>query len=179
MEGYPLPDPSREKSSARELDIHFMKEALKEARRASGKGDIPVGAVVVHENKVIARAHNQVELLSDPTAHAEMIAITQAADYFRQSSAGGGGFHPNLLTATTLYATLEPCPMCAGALVLARVGKLVYATRDPKAGACRSLFTIVQDDRLNHRLKVTEGVLAQEAGALLTEFFKTLRKEKR
>lgn len=156
-------------SSVSDLHQHFMQEALKEAVKAFDNGEIPVGAVVVHDKKIIARAHNQVELLKDPTAHAEMIAITQAAAHFGRER----------FEKTTLYVTMEPCPMCAGAMVLARVDHLIYGVHDPKAGACGSLYNIVQDERLNHRLKVMGGVLEEESRSLLSSFFKNLRKEKR
>lgn len=146
-----------------------MKAALKEAERAFDKDDCPIGAVIVKDNQIIARAHNQVELLKDPTAHAEMIAITQAA-----STIG----HERLLD-TTIYVTLEPCTMCAGALVLARVKRLVFGAHDAKAGACGTLYNIAQDDRLNHRLEVVSGLMAEQSQSLLQEFFRRLRKEKR
>jgi len=139
----------------------FMREALKEAAAAYEKNEVPVGAVIVHEGRVIARAHNQRELLSDPTAHAEMIAITQAA----------GALGNWRLTGATIYVTLEPCAMCAGAMVLARLDRLVYGTADPKAGACGTLYNIPQDLRLNHRLEVVAGVMAEDCGRVLTDFF--------
>jgi len=153
-----------------------MREALKEAKKAFTKGEVPVGAVVVFKNRVIARAYNQMEMLHDPTAHAEMIAITQAADALRSE---GGEKHRGSLEKASLYVTVEPCPMCAGALVLAHCENLIFAAKDPKAGACGSLYNIAQDDRMNHRLKVTSGVLEADSKLLLQEFFKTLRKEKR
>ena len=162
-----------------------MREALKEAKKAFDKGEIPVGAVVVSSagggpasggQKIIARAHNQMELLHDPTAHAEMIAITQAADFLRSE---GGENHRGSLEKASIYVTVEPCPMCAGALVTAHCENLIFAAKDSKAGACGSLYNIAQDDRLNHRLNVTSGVLEMESKFLLQEFFKTLRKEKR
>jgi len=147
-------------------DEAFMKEALKEAEKALQADEVPVGAVVVHQGRVIARAHNQRETLRDPTAHAEMIAITQAAaalDRWR-------------LSGCILYVTLEPCAMCAGAMVLARIDRLVFGADDPKAGAVGSLYNIPHDSRLNHRLEVTAGVLAEECGGLLQEFFRTKRR---
>ena len=153
-----------------------MREALKEADKAFKKGEVPVGAVVVFQNKIIARAYNQMEMLHDPTAHAEMIAITQAADFLRSE---GGESHRGSLEKASIYVTVEPCPMCAGALVMAHCTNLIFATKDPKAGACGSLYNIAQDDRLNHRLNVTSGVLELESKFLLQEFFKSLRKEKR
>ncbi len=154
----------------------FMKEALKEAGKAFQKGEVPVGAVVVYQNKIIARAFNQMEMLHDPTAHAEMIAITQAADFLRSQ---GGEKHRGSLEKASLYVTVEPCPMCAGALVISHCENLIFAAKDLKAGACGTLYNITQDDRLNHRLNVTSGILEEDAKILLQEFFKNLRKEKR
>lgn len=154
---------------------HFMKEALKQAALALEKGEVPVGAVVVFENRIIARAHNQTEMLRDPTAHAEMIAMTQASETLSHDKDG----HRGSLEKCTMYVTLEPCPMCAGALVWTKCANLVFGALDSKAGACESLFRITQDDRLNHRLKVTSGVMAEDAKVFLQEFFRTLRKDKR
>ena len=154
----------------------FMREALKEAKKAFDKGEVPVGAVIVFQNRLIARAHNQMELLHDPTAHAEMIAITQAADFLRSESKEN---HRGSLEKTSLYVTIEPCPMCAGALVLSHCENLFFAAKDSKAGACGSLYNIAQDDRLNHRLNVTSGILEEESKFLMQGFFKTLRKDKR
>ena len=154
---------------------HFMREALKEARLSFEAGEVPVGAVVVYRQKIVGRAHNQMETLHDPTAHAEMIAITQAAE----ALSGGEKNHRGSLEGATLYVTMEPCPMCAGALVLSKAKEVIFGIPDPKAGACGSLFNIVNDDRLNHRLKVRGGVLAEEARLFLQEFFRTLRKERR
>lgn len=148
-----------------ELDRRFMQEALALAARALDAEDVPVGAVVVHDGRVIGRGYNQREMLQDPTAHAEMIAITAAAEAI-------GHWR---LEDCTLYVTLEPCAMCAGALVLARVARLVYAASDPKAGACGSLFNIHDDPRLNHRIPTTVGVLAEPASALIREFFRYRR----
>ncbi len=161
---------------------HFMKEALKQAAIALEKGEVPVGAVVVWKQKIIARAYNQMEMLKDPTAHAEMIALTQASETLSQmpeTKPAGGRGHRGSLEGATLYVTLEPCPMCAGALVMTKCAQLVYGAQDPKAGACRSLYRITEDDRLNHRVKVTGGVMADDSKFLLSEFFKTLRKERR
>jgi len=157
------------------LHEHFMREALKEARCAYEKGEVPVGAVVVWRQKVVGRAHNQMETLRDPTAHAEMIAITQAAETLSE----GKRDHRGSLEGATLYATMEPCPMCAGALVLAKAKAVIFAIRDPKAGACLSLYRITSDDRLNHQLRVQGGVLEEEARFFMQEFFRHLRKEKR
>ena len=157
------------------LHDHFMKEALKQAGIALEKGEVPVGAVVVWENRVIARAYNQMEMLRDPTAHAEMIAMTQASEALSEGKKG----HRGSLEGASLYVTLEPCPMCAGALVLTKCKNLIYGARDSKAGACGSLYRIPQDDRLNHRLNVVAGVMERDAQFFLQEFFKTLRKERR
>ncbi len=146
-------------------DEHFMQIALAEARAALEHEDVPIGAVIVRNGVVIARAHNQRELLKDPTAHAEIIALTQA-------SAAVGAWR---LTDCTMFVTLEPCVMCAGALVLARMGRLVYGAEDPKAGACVSLYRIPEDERLNHRIPVVGGLLAAECGELLREFFRGRR----
>lgn len=139
----------------------FMRHALEEARRAFDEGEVPVGAVVVHENRLIAAAHNQREALRDPTAHAEMIAMTQAADAL-------GSWR---LLDCRLYVTLEPCPMCAGAIVQARLPLVIYGTTDPKAGACHSLYQITEDARLNHQATVLGGVLRDECRQILQEFF--------
>jgi tRNA(adenine34) deaminase len=146
-------------------DERWMAYALKEAEQAFRKKEVPVGAVVVHDGRLIGRGYNQIETLQDPTAHAEMIAITAAAD-----SLGG-----RRLEGCTLYVTLEPCTMCAGAIVLARIPRLVFGTRDPKAGACGTLYNIVQDERLNHRVTILEGVLAPQCSGILQEFFQKRR----
>lgn len=161
---------------------HFMKEAVKQAAIALENGEVPVGAVVVWKNRIIARASNQMEMLHDPTAHAEMIALTQASEALSQmpeAQPARAKEHRGSLEGATLYVTLEPCPMCAGALVMTKCTQLVYGARDPKAGACHSLYHIPEDDRLNHRVKVIGGVMADESRFLLGEFFKNLRKEKR
>jgi tRNA(adenine34) deaminase len=145
---------------------HFMQLALDEAGQALREDEVPIGAVIVHENRVIAAAHNQREQLHDPTAHAEMIAITQAAEA-RQSWR---------LDGCTLYVTLEPCAMCAGAIVQARIPTVVYGAADPKAGAVRTLYRLLEDDRLNHRCEVVPGVLAEPCGAILTRFFQEQRR---
>ncbi|NOX55197.1 MAG: nucleoside deaminase, partial [Planctomycetes bacterium] len=139
----------------------WMRQALDEARAAFEEGEVPVGAVVVHGEHLIAAAHNQRETLNDPTAHAEMIAITQAAQAV-------GSWR---LCDCTLYVTLEPCPMCAGAIVQARIPTVVYGASDPKAGACHTLYQITNDARLNHRATVLGGVLQEPCRAILREFF--------
>ena len=148
-------------------DEQFMKLAIEQAKIAEENGDVPIGAVIVYENQIIGKAYNQREQLRDPTAHAEIIALTQAAAA-RQSWR---------LNGCTMYVTLEPCPMCAGALVLARMDRLVYGCDDPKTGACGSLYNIVQDERLNHRLEVTSGVLQEQCREQLQEFFAKRRIE--
>ncbi|MFP4056280.1 MAG: tRNA adenosine(34) deaminase TadA [Candidatus Brocadiia bacterium] len=142
-----------------------MRLALAQAREALERGEVPVGAVAVAGGQVVARAHNQRELLRDPTAHAEMLALTQAA-------AALGRWR---LTGVTLYVTLEPCAMCAGAMVLARIDRLVYGALDPKAGAVQSLYRLLADERLNHRVPATGGVLAEACGELLRQFFRKRR----
>lgn len=150
-----------------DLDQMFMQRAIKQAMRARDADEVPVGCVIVHEGQIIAQAYNQVELLKDPTAHAEMIAITQAANALQLK----------WLLHCTVYVTLEPCSMCAGALVLARAKRLVFGASDPKTGACGSLANIVQDVALNHQIDVTQGVLADQCGFLLTDFFEQKRKK--
>jgi len=145
----------------------FMQEALKEAGKAFAEDEVPVGAVVVYKDKIIARGHNQVELLKDPTAHAEMLAITSAVSYL----------NTKWLNEAVLYATIEPCSMCAGALVLARIKNLYFGARDPKAGACGSVASIVNHRKLNHRIKIKSGILEEECSSLLKEFFKKKRAE--
>jgi len=142
-----------------------MRAALAEAEAAAAMGEIPIGAVIVRDGELLAAGHNLRETQRDPTAHAEMVAIRRAAERL-------GAWR---LTGTTLYVTIEPCPMCAGALVLARVERLVYGAADPKAGACGTLWNLVQDPRLNHRLAVTAGVLEEECRAIIQGFFRRLR----
>jgi tRNA(adenine34) deaminase len=160
---------------AESIHEHFMREAIKQAMIALEKGEVPIGAVVVHKGQVIARGYNQTEMLKDPTAHAEMIAMTQASSVLSE----GQKDHRGSLEGVTVYVTLEPCPMCAGAMVLNKVKSLVYGAKDSKAGACESLYRITQDDRLNHRLSVQSGVMESDARLLLQEFFRGLRKERR
>mgnify|MGYP001619819958 FL=1 len=147
------------------IDAMYMAEALKEARKAFEEDEVPVGAVIVSSGKIVARAHNQVERLKDPTAHAEMIAITQAA----------ATLSSKWLNEASLYVTIEPCSMCAGALVLARIKNIVYGAKDPKTGACGSVVNIVNHKKLNHRASVKSGILKEECGAILSDFFKKKR----
>ncbi len=146
-------------------DERWMESAVREAEQALKRKEVPVGAVIVNNGRIIGKGYNQIESLQDPTAHAEMIAITAAA----------AGLGSRRLDDCTLYVTLEPCPMCAGAIVLARIPRLVFGAFDPKAGACGTLFNIVQDGRLNHRVETAGGVGAERCGALLSEFFQKVR----
>lgn len=146
-----------------------MAEALKQARRAASTGEVPVGAVAVRAGEVISRGYNRKESATDPTAHAEMIAIRRAAKKL-------GSWR---LSGVTLYVTLEPCLMCMGAIIQARIPHVVFASFDPKAGACGSLYDVSDDERLNHRLKVTTGVCDAESSALLKGFFKGLRQKRK
>jgi len=149
------------------MTIHeqWMKLALREAERAFEDDEVPVGAVVVYEGKVIGRGYNQIERLQDPTAHAEMIALTAASNHLASRR----------LEGCTIYVTLEPCPMCAGAIVLSRLSTLVFGAFDPKAGACGTLFSIPEDPRLNHRVTVVSGVMDRESEELLKGFFGRVR----
>ncbi|MFA9443988.1 tRNA adenosine(34) deaminase TadA [Egicoccus sp. AB-alg6-2] len=147
-------------------DVTWMREAIAEAELASAHDDVPIGAVVVRGDEVVARAHNRREVDADPTAHAEILALRQAADVV-------GSWR---LAGCTLYVTLEPCTMCAGALVLARLPRLVFAADDPKAGAVGALYDIPRDPRLNHTVTVVRGVEAEAGAALLREFFAARRR---
>jgi len=148
-----------------ELDERLMRRALDEARRCLTWGDVPIGAVVARGDEVIAASGNERERRQDPTAHAEVLALRQAAERVGRWRLDG----------YSIYVTLEPCAMCAGAIVLARIERLVYGAADPKAGFCGSLGDLVRDPRLNHRVDVTSGVLAEEAGELLRAFFRARR----
>lgn len=163
-----MEDLSREFGAPMEFDVDsvYMLKALQLADQAASEDEVPVGAIVVHGSRIIGTGYNQRESLNDPTAHAEMIAITQAASALASWR----------LEDCTLYVTLEPCPMCAGAIVQARVPRVVYGARDPKAGAVDSLFRLLDDPRLNHRASITGGVLADQAGMLLSEFFAAKRR---
>jgi tRNA(adenine34) deaminase len=146
-------------------DEHFMRLALREARHALEHDDVPIGAVAVHGGEVIGTGHNEREVRQDPTAHAELIALREAARAV-------GGWR---VLETVLYVTLEPCAMCAGAIVLARIPRVVYGASDPKAGAAGSVLDVLGESRLNHRPEVAGGLLAGECGALLREFFAARR----
>jgi len=158
---------ARDLSFGYSMKLHeqYMREALKEAQRAFEEEEVPVGAVVVQEGKIIARASNQVERLKDPTAHAEMLALTSATHFLRTK----------WLKDASLYVTIEPCSMCAGALVLARIKNIYYGAKDPKTGACGSLTNLVNHKKLNHRIKTQGGILQEDCASLLSEFFKKKR----
>ena len=151
-----------------ELDQKWMKEALKEAKLAFSKKEVPIGAVVVYEDQIIGRGYNQVESLNDATAHAEILAITAASNFLNSWR----------LSGASIYVTVEPCIMCAGAISLARLDRLVFGTLDPKKGGVSSLYNILQDQRLNHRVQIEKGVLEEECSQLLTVFFKEVRQSK-
>jgi len=142
-----------------------MKEALKEAQKAFEENEVPVGAVVVYKDKIIARGHNQIERLKDPTAHAEMLALTSASNFLKTK----------WLNGASVYVTIEPCSMCAGALVLSRIKNLYFGAKDPKTGACGSVVNIVNHKKLNHRVKAVSGILEEESSSLLKDFFKNKR----
>lgn len=148
-----------------DIDQHYMQRAYELAMQAAAADEVPVGALILHQQQIIAAAHNSRETLKDPTAHAEMLAITQAA-----SAVGDWR-----LEDTTLYVTLEPCVMCAGAILQSRIPRVVYGATDPKGGATDSLYQLLQDQRLNHRSQVTQGVLAEQCGNILTDFFSAKR----
>ncbi len=151
------------------LDEHarYMRYAIREAERAFDVGEVPIGCVIVHEGRLIGKAHNQREMLQDPTAHAEVLAITQAANAL-------GSWR---LENTALYVTLEPCPMCAGAILLARIPCVYFGAYDPKAGVCGTFMNLLEDKRFNHQAECTPGLLAEECGALLSEFFRNIRSQ--
>ncbi|MEE9555237.1 MAG: tRNA adenosine(34) deaminase TadA [candidate division Zixibacteria bacterium] len=148
------------------FDEKFMHEAIKEARKALADDEVPVGCVIVFDGKIIGRGYNRTESLQDPTAHAEMLAVTSAAENL-------GSWR---LNGVTIYSTLEPCAMCAGALVLARVDRLVFGAPDPKFGACGSIFNIVSEPRTNHRMSVSMGLLQDDCAAIMQDFFRKKRK---
>lgn len=148
-------------------DTFFMREALKEAQKAYEEDEVPIGAVAVFKNQIIGRGHNQTERLQDPTAHAEMLAITAAANALNSWR----------LKDVEVYATVEPCVMCAGALVLARVKRIIFAARDEKFGGCGSVLNVANEEQLNHQIEVTEGVLKEQSTSLLKSFFEKKRKK--
>jgi tRNA(Arg) A34 adenosine deaminase TadA len=155
-------------TSAHENDQAYLRDAIAEANDAEANGEVPVGAVVVHQNKIIGRGQNRVLRDNDPTAHAEIVALRQAGLYLRNYR----------LEDCTLYVTLEPCAMCAGAILHARISRLVYAAPDPKAGACGSVLSVMNHPQLNHKVEVTSNLLSEECGTLLTAFFRKRRQEK-
>jgi len=148
------------------MDRLFMQQALQQAKLAQEKDEVPVGAVITFAHKVIAKAFNHVETLKDPTAHAEMIAVTQATSALVNK----------WLYNCTMYVTIEPCSMCAGALVLARIKRLVFGAKDPKAGACGSVLNVIETNKLNHRIAVQHGLLGKECGEMLKHFFQEKRR---
>ena len=150
-----------------ETDEYYMLEAIKSAQIALDAGDVPIGAVIVFEKKIIARGWNQRELLQDPTAHAEMIALTQAAEYI-----GSWRLH-----GCRMYVTLEPCTMCAGALILSRIDSLIYACPDPKTGAVGGIYNLLEDPRHNHHIEVRNGILAEPCSLMLSDFFRQRRRQ--
>ena len=151
------------------VDVHFMHEALRAGAEAGLRGEVPIGCVIVHDGKIIARASNRLEEVQRPTAHAEILAIEEAAAHLGSRR----------LLDCTMYVSLEPCCMCAGAIVNARIPRLVYAAADPKAGAVHSLYSLTTDSRLNHRCQILSGVSAEESSMMLKEFFQRLRQEKK
>lgn len=152
-----------------EKDQQYMQLAIEEAKKAYSLGEVPIGAIIVHEDKIIARAHNLRETSQNATTHAELLAIQEAC----------GELGSWRLEETTLYVTLEPCTMCAGAILQSRIPRVVYGARDPKGGCVHSLYELLNDARFNHESDITEGVLALECGQLLTNFFKALRDRKK
>lgn len=150
-------------------DEYFMELALAEAQKAAAIGEVPIGAIVVHENQVIGRAHNLRETSKNAVTHAELMAIQQSCEHLENWR----------LENTTIYVTLEPCPMCAGAILQSRIPRVVYGARDIKAGCVHSLYNLLNDTRFNHECEVTEGVLAEQCGAILTQFFQDLRARKK
>ncbi|WP_432362828.1 tRNA adenosine(34) deaminase TadA [Sporosarcina sp. UB5] len=152
-----------------EIDRHFMRLAIEEARKAEAIGEVPIGAIIVKDGKVIATGHNLRETSQNAVTHAELSAIQDACNAI-------GSWR---LEETTLYVTLEPCPMCSGAILQSRIPRVVYAARDPKGGCVDSLYRLLNDPRFNHECEVTEGILADECGAMLTNFFRSLREKKK
>ncbi|HOK08806.1 MAG TPA: tRNA adenosine(34) deaminase TadA [Candidatus Hydrogenedens sp.] len=146
---------------------YYMRQALIEAQKAYDQGEVPVGCVIVHNNTIIARGYNQREQLQDPTAHAEIIAITSASSALKSWRLDG----------TRMYVTLEPCPMCAGAIILSRIPEVYFGAFDPKAGCCGTLMNLLADSRFNHRPLVVSGICANECGSLLTNFFQGIRQK--
>ncbi len=152
-----------------EKDHHFMLAAIEEAKKAEAIGEVPIGAVIVYKDEIIARAHNLRETSQNAVTHAELMAIQKACEVI-------GSWR---LEETTLYVTLEPCPMCAGAILQSRIPRVVYGARDPKGGCVHSLYQLLNDSRFNHECEVIEGVLAEECGQVLSDFFRALRERKK
>lgn len=152
-----------------EKDLYYMLEAIKEAKKAEEKNEVPIGAVIVHDGEILARAHNLRETNQNALAHAELLAIDKACHEL-------GTWR---LENASLYVTLEPCPMCAGAVILSRISRVVYGAKDPKGGCCGTFMNLPEDDRFNHRSEVVSGVLEEECGELLTNFFRGVRERKR
>jgi len=150
-----------------EADLQFMNAAMDEARAAAAAGEVPIGAVIVHEGKIVARSGNRTIRDTDPTAHAEIVVLREAARVL-------GNYR---LAGATVYVTIEPCSMCAGAMIQARVARLVYGADDPKGGAVRSCFAVLTDSRLNHRVEISSGVLAGECAAIIQTFFAERRSQ--
>ncbi len=157
--------PTDSLNSQSETDELYLRAAIAEAQSAEASGEVPVGAIIVHQHEIIGRGQNKVLRDSDPTAHAEIVALREAALHLRNYR----------LEDCTLYATLEPCAMCAGAILHARIARLVYAAPDPKAGACGSVLSVMNHPQLNHKVEVVSGLFAEECGALLTNFFRARR----
>jgi len=151
------------------MNLHefYMKQALKQAAIAFEKDEVPVGCIIVYKSQIIGRAYNQIKLLKDPTAHAEMIAITQAASFLKNER----------LTDCAMYVTVEPCPMCVGAMVLARIKHLIIGASDPKTGACGGAMNLIQHSKLNHKIKVTFGIMQNESSLFMKEFFRKKREK--
>jgi tRNA(adenine34) deaminase len=154
-------------NESQNLDVQWMREAIAEARKAEAIAEVPIGAIIVKNGEIIGRGHNLRETNADPTAHAEMIAIKEASQTLEAWR----------LTDCELYVTLEPCPMCAGAILQSRIRRVIFGAHDPKAGCCGTLMNLLQDDRFNHITEVTSGVLEEECASLLTNFFRALRKK--
>ena len=152
-----------------EKDIYYMLEAIKEAKKAEEKNEVPIGAVIVHDGEILARAHNLRETNQNALAHAELLAIDEACHKL-------GTWR---LENASLYVTLEPCPMCAGAVILSRISRVVYGAKDPKGGCCGTFMNLPEDERFNHRSEVVSGVLEEECGELLTNFFRGIRERKK
>lgn len=151
------------------IDEKYMEIALEEAKKAENIKEVPIGAIIVYNDKIIGRGYNQREILNDPTAHSEIIAIKEASKYLNSWR----------LTGATLYVTIEPCPMCAGAILNSRINRIVIGARDKKAGACGSVINILEKDKFNHNVEIEFGVLEEESSNIISNFFKKLREERK